>query len=365
MGKNLIIIGNGFDLNCGLKSKYLDFFKYQIKKNEWLNNSISNLEIIKEQIGRNNYFDSHLLKNSFAISKSFSFWDLIFLLIDWSNDILMTDQTWTDIESMMKYYLNWVDSEVRDENFGPGSGEIYVDSIKNAVPLILEICLYDNNLYKEYFKNRIDFLVQQLKAFNNRFCQYIGSELKRHKKYESDATSLAQRIALKAPFDIISFNYTSPFQSRGNEVINIHGVASKKEIIFGICLDNNKQRQNIHHDETRVFTKEYQQLGLMTKGFQTSTSSPFYETISIYGLSLNGQDYDFFENLFDRHNLIGDCKTVFSFCYSVYKKEREREILAKFQDDVYFLITRYGDSHNKLDLLTTLMNNNIIQIRKI
>ncbi len=31
MNKRLIILGNGFDLSCGLKSKYIDFFKYRLQ----------------------------------------------------------------------------------------------------------------------------------------------------------------------------------------------------------------------------------------------------------------------------------------------------------------------------------------------
>ena len=35
--KQLLIIGNGFDLSCGLKSKYTDFF-YSISEKEYGNN---------------------------------------------------------------------------------------------------------------------------------------------------------------------------------------------------------------------------------------------------------------------------------------------------------------------------------------
>ena len=31
--KTLLILGNGFDLKCGLKTKYIDFWNYQRKNN--------------------------------------------------------------------------------------------------------------------------------------------------------------------------------------------------------------------------------------------------------------------------------------------------------------------------------------------
>lgn len=31
MSKEIVVIGNGFDLHCGLKSSYDDFFKWRIK----------------------------------------------------------------------------------------------------------------------------------------------------------------------------------------------------------------------------------------------------------------------------------------------------------------------------------------------
>lgn len=46
--KTLVILGNGFDLNCGLHSSYKDFFKHQIECHPIFKSLFEYLKTIKK-----------------------------------------------------------------------------------------------------------------------------------------------------------------------------------------------------------------------------------------------------------------------------------------------------------------------------
>ena len=85
----LVILGNGFDLNCGLKSSYKDFFNYQVEHH-------SNFKMVFEYLKENaiETFEENNIKELLpilSIESDLTFFDLYFLVNDWKNGLLLTE----------------------------------------------------------------------------------------------------------------------------------------------------------------------------------------------------------------------------------------------------------------------------------
>ena len=80
MSKQLLILGNGFDLHCGLKSSYKDFFRYTI------------LDTIGERF--------NLAQMKIGVS---GFWEG--LLMEYYKALGNLDYSWCDIETIIKETL--------------------------------------------------------------------------------------------------------------------------------------------------------------------------------------------------------------------------------------------------------------------
>ena len=359
----LLIIGNGFDLNCGLKSSYLDYYRHLLKTNKWLKESIDKLLEAKEK----DDIRASELKNLFHINENFTIWDLIFILYDWATNRLETEQTWQDIESIINYAVfNLLDKTERELRYSDKEKEI-IKAINNSeiIPEIISDCIKTNGLEEIAKYNFVDYMESELKRFCSLFSKYIEKEVRNHNDYEERAIELANKISPDYCFDILSFNYTSPFHNGSSGVANIHGLSSKEQIVFGICVDGKNQQEIIHHSNKKVFTKEYQTLELMAKDITVSLPNTIYQYVYVFGLSLSGQDYNFFENLFDRHNVLGDCKTIFIFAFTIYDKKKEKEIIKQYQNGVYELICKYGDKHDCSNLVGSLINKGFLIIKTI
>lgn len=95
--KQLIILGNGFDLACGLKSSYFDFFQFRFTK-------IAGQSKIEE------YYQKEILNQPFDGIKytlnKITFWDIIFIS-EYCNKNISRNYEWNNIESTIyiKFYI--------------------------------------------------------------------------------------------------------------------------------------------------------------------------------------------------------------------------------------------------------------------
>ena len=186
----------------------------------------------------------------------FTVWDLIFILLDWADDKLNTNQTWTDIESMMSYAVFNITDKMNELLFRDKREEmVYSSDLKDVIHLMIFDCIVENNQEKEYKSNPNDYLLKQLRLFCINFSKYIEKEVGKHDDYIVKAEDLAKKLCPYLGFDIISFNYSQPFKKANVEFANIHGVSSKKEIVFGISINDEKLTQHIHKNYRRAFTK--------------------------------------------------------------------------------------------------------------
>lgn len=396
----LLILGNGFDLHCGLKSSYKDFFRSEI------------LDTIGERYG---------LQQS-KRGEVFGFWKS--LLLEYYKAYGSQDYNWCDIETVIKDTL-WrlfIKSDFSDN----GLWKYALDSAKvkrdlndpqlnyNSIEeYILGYCM--NFIYnkQERYTNEqrltdliIKALYQELNNFERRFCKFLKNQIvnpndenERNEKYLIKVVNLLAKFTGFAYYEfsklddfikvenknrlidvfdnlnnvfILNFNYTSLFDILDVEYPcyynNVHGKlcntkctkdCQASNVIFGID-DNLIQSQSVG-SELRLFSKTYRKM--LNSGNYILTLPPNDGKpldIKFYGHSLSEADYSYFQSIFDYYDLYSNSKVSLIFYYS---KGYENH------DAVYRLISEYGKTLNNVsqgkNLIHKLLLENRLHIQEV
>ena len=412
MSKQLLILGNGFDLHCGLKSSYKDFFRYTI------------LDTIGERF--------NLAQMKIGVS---GFWEG--LLMEYYKALGNLDYSWCDIETIIKetLYCIYCGNDKESVNINNGlwlkalNSTIYrrnpPDELKNIEsPITRYIFMYcfkflynlhpgipDFNKLKLLMRN----LLQELHNFEKRFCKYIKDCIYDEKndineQYIVNAVNLLAYITVFSTPDfeniddmieieeeddeeeishnvfqpivrekkviskrfkqlwntnILSFNYTAIFDILGVECpctySNVHGKLCNKlcsedcvssSVIFGI---DDTLIQSQETNELRLFSKTYRKM--------SDTSTPISILpkndgqpieIKFYGHSLSEADYSYFQSIFDFYNLYDNNNVSLLFYYS---KGYEQN------DAIYQLINSYGKTLDNKDQGKNLIHKLLLENR--
>ncbi|GHU45224.1 hypothetical protein FACS1894194_0460 [Bacilli bacterium] len=386
MAEQLIILGNGFDLRCGLKSSYKDFYVSRYDSQEY-NDKIKYLK--DNDVEKFNEIDFVL-----------TIWDIILCEIE---DV--KEAYWKDIEQVIKEYV--LNEEIRSEvpnfyasldvdsqkqiknkhdnindfitkyghklsmeevklmgnekaHYNTRAGAVVLDSNARGGDEESQTRL-SNLMFGEEFnsKNFYDFLMLELKVFENEFKNYLLKEFKNNKKYNKQSTNILKEIIAYdiavEPFElkIISFNYTEPFidlpdkkyyfyeedlEIEISKIQNVHG-SLEHEVVFGI--DRNIENETLP-DNAIPFTKTYRSLSIRQPDFRIPLFGINTKIIKFYGHSLGGMDYTYFKIIFDSVNLVkGDVQLIFFF--SIYDKDKISEIREENYKRIDNLIRRYED----------------------
>lgn len=385
--EQLLIIGNGFDLACGLKSKYTDFF-------DW----------IPEETYRDN------------------FWYYIFDCL--RNRNLLESENWADIELQIFNQLKNIEILYKDNfihQINKESDYDYIgyinnylkqrrdDVIKDSVtPESLEITYWGLLATKEQYKDipktleqALSFLFDHLKTLEQDFCVFLTEQINKEtdttisktisqndfesqnnnyftcsikllnhilkayhpNKYTGSNSQNNQTETYKfhASNDTLSFNYTLPVQSFN--WYNIHGRLSSNNIIFGINYDSLIS----HFTNTPIqFSKSYR---ILQNEFSSNIHlSKTIKNILFYGHGLGEADYPYFQSIFDSLDLYhGNTRLI--FFWDAYDKDKKLELHKEMLNKVVNLIEKYGQTFSNKDhgrnLLTKLKIENRILIKEI
>ena len=303
----LIVIGNGFDLECGLASSFSNFVKARTVDFEKTDHG---------QIAEDMLFTKTI-------------WDVILSS--------MGDANWCDIEGSIADWLAPKNKEGKRSKskfektlhkLANPTGFYDTDKVEDSVALFLEKRYQHHEPWNS--ENVLQITREDLAKLESDFDRYLSHEVETSKDYREKAGKLMSEIILdqrpsKDKYDveesILSFNYTraiNQFRSdkHDTEYVNIHGRLGG-EIVFGI--DGTDRMDN---PMALPFTKTYRLMALdlpnVGKLVHVPTSGvPMADgtkMIKFYGHSLGEADYSYFQAIFDSVKLYeGDTRLVFYF----------------------------------------------------
>jgi len=379
----LLIIGNGFDLTCGLQTKYTDFFDYEMKHNndfKTFHDQLQNINMFHfDNWGGNPIGEVKKMQN---ISQNLTVWDMMFQICEvypFSGDTIPS--RWCDIESMISESLKSINIEsdflwlgvfnfldhlleyghmVNSLLLGAGRREMIIGYLIFVSPIFRNQMNQNRTFTIHTF---FSFLFSQLKIFEARFAQYILHVQESNGLYQNNAEDLLIKLSSGIKdFYVESFNYTT-IEFCKNKLLNIHGCARESGIVaFGVF-----RRDISSESPVFQFTKASRQCELLANNIRPIKKDKNIGKVIVFGHSLNEQDYSYFFQLFDFIELanVSLSKPDLSFAYSVYDLAKSSEIINTYTKAVSSIIDAYGKSKNISNLLSVLVNGGRLDITKI
>lgn len=404
----LLILGNGFDLHCGLKSAYKDFFQSTI------------LDTIGGRYG--------LPQMKAGVS---GFWET--LLFGYYTTFGKVNYNWYDIETIIKNTVLAIGNRNKGlafealESVKRREDPNEIKSVYGTIEHFLYIkcmsifydTLYSGKTYSddEAYSLLINRILQELHKFERGFCKYIKNNIvnpNNEKEYNTqyivnamnllntltgftdiqyetiddiiereeeeyweqcsptmrqsawrEKHILSKEFANLHSVNILSFNYTALFDILGVQspclYNNVHGKlcmnkcaenCSASNIIFGI--DDTIVQSQDENFEIHKFSKTYRKMLYANAESRVLPTKDNPLEIKFYGHSLSEADYSYFQSIFDYYNLYENSKVSLMFYYS---KGFEQT------DEVYRLINTYGKTLSNKDQGKNLTHKLLLENR--
>ena len=344
----LVVIGNGFDLECDLPSKFSDFIAYKHPEP-------------RRHVGS--------WGGGFQQYKDENAWDII-LLEDKALD------NWCDIEGAIS---SWICGPTKKTAVTGRNLKPLIDCLNDPGRMVTNDFRVDYEVTRRllcaYGRDKVwdeasvlDALRNELALLEKDFAAYLARAVDKNQSYQENARKLlieilAGELPDKESHDeessVLSFNYTNSFgMLRTDEhpigVINIHGRLDG-EIVFGI------DGTGIMGDSLRApFTKTYRLMNLdvphtdsivhMKSGGLMNDGTAL---IKFYGHSLGKADYSYFQALFDSVGLYeGNTRLIFYFRPPKNEdgtRSDEAEARRAMMDKAIRLLDAYGDTLDNKD----------------
>lgn len=304
LDNNLLIVGNGFDLEHGLKTQYTDFFDVIDKK------AASKNEIILND-------NKYIIKNNNLLS---------YLIKEYKQNKLQGNN-WIDIETELKKIITLIE-EIKTNNFidnmnyYKGENEyttiykIYSKSsyyFKNYLFPFAEAANYCKYLKKEY-DTSIKNLESNLNELTNMLRDYLLEQDISNLTKTKDISDIDYKIT-----HVLSFNYTDTFRKLYSKLDNdkidfIHGSLNKNNLVLGINETLTEDTENKIID-TVYFKKYFQRIYKKTDyKYIDWLDHVNFDTVYIHGHSLDESDKEILEKIINSV-LKKDTSTVKIFYY--------------------------------------------------
>lgn len=292
LNNNLLIIGNGFDLEHDLKTHYTDFF-------DTINNNVSS----KNEIILNN--NKYLIKDN----------NLLLYLIKEYKQNKLQGNNWIDIETEFKKIISLIE-EININNFIDNmsyySGDEYttIKKIQSKSSYYFKNCLFPfiigNNYYKyinEHYNISIKILEKDLNELTNMLRDYLLEQDISNLTKTKDISDIDYKIT-----HVLSFNYTDTFRKIYSDIDDdkidfIHGSLNKNNLVLGINETLTEDTANKIVD-TVYFKKYFQRIYKKTDYKYVSWLDPTdyknyadFDTVYIHGHSLDESDKEILEKI--------------------------------------------------------------------
>ena len=416
----LLILGNGFDLSCKLKSQYKDFFEYIFDKNNscdyslnfWLcifkelseqnhsmnGSSWTDIEsqilnqlryieflsdrgfldtyhfkfeqdkmkrVISDRIPlyeKFNYSEAEMISTTFKVIKNL-----------FENDhFLVKEKDGKDIEELENIKLSFDEliyilqtdlRELEDAFSTFLANQIYSNIPNNKMNSENYLSQFGKQYSYFSFNLVTALLVSNYKVnkSNAPLLDFIRKSNNYSEINEIDTSSIATfPIGRNYQLEnwILSFNYTIPLNFE--RLRNVHGNIIDRNIIFGIDYD---KVNNFFVNEPVNFTKSFRILDSKINNSTIPLSN--LDNILFYGHGLGEADYSYFQAIFDTVDLYHG-KTKLIFYWNQFDDKDQFKIII---ERVTKLIEKYGQTFANKDhgrnLFTKLLLENRIIFREV
>ncbi len=325
-GKAKVVFGNGFDLFCGLNTSYSDFFEWRFKNPPFLSDDIYEKDIDRKTINT-------LIDNFYFADMTF--WDVLFYYEKHNKKQkkIITGNNWCDIE---KFILDFFTKKEDVKSLFDIVYDSYINfsfTYEDKYDWVAKACIYMAYRYKPN-KNmtKIDFaayLLEELKKFESVFGKYVKEEFNiknSESHYNARMKIVFDNIRQKWEIsNIDTFNYTCLEEKTYDNVRHVNG--DDKMPIFGIDSKDISSKSPYY-----MFTKTYRRM--MGNFYEGDRNDCFldrnFDSLIVFGHSLNEQDYNYFFPIFDYMDLTNvlSKKTIIIY-YNIYLDKNVKEKITK------------------------------------
>lgn len=354
-----LVIGNGFDLYCGLKTSYSDFFKTKEHDNNTFNRWFAE---------NNNNFFNYINNGScnidFNVIKSLDVWTIYFF-------ILMKTRTdynpnWWDVEKQIENSLkdskvnlnwNWIYKTIKEKSFSmPSIGKANKEFVECLAAILIS---RNGNLRNASLEVFYEYLLAELKKFERNFARYICS-LHNNGNYtnslfKSHSEKAIEKLCNKDNIvSVDSFNFDNlEIKELDDKLHHINGDFNVP--IFGV--DSSAFGVT---NQGYIFTKSYRRMEKDMNDDEIMNKEDF-ENVVIFGCSMQSADYSYFFAIFDTINIIDvNSKSKIVFAFNVYDSNKADIIKSDLRKTIFNLFYEYSkykgnnvEPNRLLDALTS------------
>lgn len=333
--KTVLVIGNGFDLNCGLASSFQSFFERKLKK-------------------EGSWDALQIQKNIWYLLLAFHF----FLDSDetYVEKVHPNEISWMDVESFVGDVVTKTSVSLNRDFINRRNPDHRVPSSNYDRPVS------QRHELAAFFDKRpsppgglMAFLFSQLKAFEKDFGEYLRGEIDANPEYAEKATERLSRLKelLNSEYlFVLSFNYTDfgllPWCIE--KTVHLHGTLSQEDIIIGVdngiltkeMPDDDDSKRASYRQQAR-FSKAWRKMNREYFALSSLPSLQDVEYLAFYGSSLGKQDYSYFHCLFSYYQVLNShVKLVFYYSEFGSDENAKEEAKLKYIDNVFALLNDFA-----------------------
>ncbi len=322
--KNLLIVGNGFDLAHKFKTSYTDFLNYFNVDNDtvYINNNTHSMT--------NNAFYKYLnnIKNKrgYWIDVEVAISDIVKYVEKIKKGfIFIEDKIYSSEE------LNTLFGEERSKFIDIFSPQIYIEGSR---------CDYKITI--ESFNTALKKLEYDLDSFTKALEDYLimieEQDISSEKIILTDIKNIQEKIT-----HILSFNYTNTFKilytdDISNEYVDfIHGRLGKQNLVLGISETLSTEEENIELSciyFKKYFQRIFKKTGAKYADWLDDKNGTNFDTVYIYGHSLDITDKEVLSRII---NDVDHVKKIVIFYHNEEHYRQEISNLVKILDKNTFL----------------------------
>lgn len=299
--RNILVIGNGFDLYHGLKTNYKDFVDYT-------------KGIARKEKGKDD--------KKLALSNSF---------IQCFQKVINENKTWIDCEKEIEIIVNMFSKIINDKNvFDIGTN--YIEKLNTSLytyeferlklmprfvkssAKISQILELQEKYFKVYEGINKDEIIKKLKEELNDviilFQKYLNENV-----LNASTNKLSKQIQELNPYYVINFNYTDTYKRYGidrKDVCFIHGSANEGNMVLGMRDINEKDIDSIYFKkyfqriQKKTNTIDWEKFNISSAIIHVSNGKPNIPKLPAYffGHSLSDNDGDIIRQIYDHSSNI-------------------------------------------------------------